>query len=203
MIPLLAEFRPDEVRCTFIDVHPENLHSVERLLSRLGLEDYVRALWLGDAATYRHPSHLPLHIVVVETMQAALAKEPQVAITRNLVPQLHPLGALVPERIVVELAFADPRALREGLVVGRAAELTRHSIVAPHSLLMPPRPPRVVPVYLTGVQTYGPHSIPQGASGLTSPVVVAELMNVAAGERVRFDYEVGANPRLVANVVRC
>jgi predicted RNA methylase len=57
---------------------------VRRLVDHFGLRncDFV----VGDATSYRHPR--PLDLLIVEAMQAALSKEPQVAIVRNLAPQL-------------------------------------------------------------------------------------------------------------------
>jgi hypothetical protein len=43
-------------------------------------------------------------------MQKALAKEPQVALAMNLVPQMSPSGILIPEKITLTAALADINA---------------------------------------------------------------------------------------------
>jgi predicted RNA methylase len=85
---------PRSVRFTLLDVHPHSVRSVATLVERLGMTQYVRDVVCADAARYQHP--VPLHVVISETMQRALAEEPFVAITRNVCPQLAPGGILVP-----------------------------------------------------------------------------------------------------------
>jgi hypothetical protein len=47
------------------------------------------------------------HLVVTETMNQALRKEPQVAITRHLSPFLLPQGIFIPQRVTVSAAVTD------------------------------------------------------------------------------------------------
>ena len=50
---------------------------------------------------------MPLHILVIEAMQKALEKEPQVALTLNLARRLPDGGVLIPERIRLAACLAD------------------------------------------------------------------------------------------------
>jgi hypothetical protein len=107
MIPLLPEFTPDQVQFTLLDIHQRSLDAASAILERLGLPGFVRQFVQADAAVYQHPRDSELHIVVTETMQRALAKEPQMAITANLAGQLATGGILVPERIALSLWIAN------------------------------------------------------------------------------------------------
>jgi hypothetical protein len=106
-IPLTSRFSPDELRLTLLDIHQQSLDAAQRIFQAFGLTSFVRDYIQGDAAYYRHEAPHAIHIVVVEAMQAALEKEPQVAITANLAQQLCPRGIFIPERIAVDGYLCD------------------------------------------------------------------------------------------------
>lgn len=108
-IPLCTQFGADRIQFTLLDIHKKSLDAVKRILDVLGLSSYARELIECDAASYKHSGTKPVHIVVTETMQRALAKEPQAAITSNLVPQLCEGGILVPEKISLDASLADAK----------------------------------------------------------------------------------------------
>ena len=105
-IPLATRFGAHQLRFTFVDVHARSLDAVRRIIHELGLSAWVRAYVQGDATCYVHSP--PLHAVITETMQRALGREPQVAITENLARQLCPGGVFIPEKVVVEAWLVDP-----------------------------------------------------------------------------------------------
>jgi hypothetical protein len=70
--------------------------------------DRIGGFEQADATRYRCPDWQRPHLVISETMKAALESEPQVAITRNLAPQLVHGGLLVPERIELHATLVDP-----------------------------------------------------------------------------------------------
>ncbi|MEW5930458.1 MAG: hypothetical protein AB1941_23610 [Gemmatimonadota bacterium] len=106
-LPLTTRFSPAEIRFTLLDVHERSLDAARRIFQALGKGAYVRDYVQCDAASYRHAAPHPVHVVVVEAMQAALEREPQVAITLNLAPQLCPGGIFLPERITVDCCLCD------------------------------------------------------------------------------------------------
>ena len=96
-VPLMTVFPPEAVRFTLLDIHPVSIEYVKSVVRRLGLVDSVDAYVVADACDYTIPADSIPHIVLSETMSAALENEPQVAIMRNLLGQ-------APDAIIV----ADP-----------------------------------------------------------------------------------------------
>ena len=106
-IPLTSRFSPTEIQFTLIDIHKRSLNAAEHLFQVFGLTPFVRDYIHCDAASYKHDAHHVIHIILVEAMQAALEKEPQVAITMNLAPQLCAGGIFIPERIAVHCYLCE------------------------------------------------------------------------------------------------
>jgi len=99
MLPLLSQFDPSQLSVTVIDINETSISSLRSIIEFLGLESYVRDLIKADATSFQFPNNIPLHILVSETMDKALTKEPQVAITQNLAPQIVEKGLLIPSEI--------------------------------------------------------------------------------------------------------
>ncbi len=101
VMPLLSLFDPDQLTITLLDINKSSISSVSALINELGATSYFREHYLGDAVLYAHPKEYPLHIVLSETMDKGLTKEPQVRITQNLASQLIENGIFIPEAIKV------------------------------------------------------------------------------------------------------
>jgi hypothetical protein len=107
-IPLTTRFGSAEIKFTLLDVHKRSLDAARRIFQALGKSDFVRDYIQCDAAFFENDAPHVIHVVVVETIQAALEREPQVAITMNLAPQLCPGGIFLPERITIDCCLCDP-----------------------------------------------------------------------------------------------
>ncbi len=213
-LPLLPLFARQAVHFTLLDVHERAVESVQAILAALQLGGTSVDCLVGDATRYHNPDHRPLHVVVSETMQRALEKEPQVAILLNLAPQLTAGGLMVPEMIAVDALLTDlsrelggngviPEPWSGRIPLGRILEVDREracawSVAGLRSHLLPARIalPSVVAahcslVLATTIRTFGVHQLREYESGLTHPMMVNGWR---AGEEVEFTYRLDEKP---------
>ena len=97
-------FSETEVKFTAIDIHESSVDSAKKLAAALGLENYFDEIIQADAFDY---SFSEKDILLVEVMQQALRKEPQVSVAAALAVQLSEGGIMIPERITIKPAFTD------------------------------------------------------------------------------------------------
>ncbi|MET0398964.1 MAG: hypothetical protein ABW277_19385 [Longimicrobiaceae bacterium] len=214
-LPLTTRFSPAEIRFTLLDVHSRSLDAARRLFHALGRSAYVRDYVRCDAASYVVDAAHPTHVVVVEAMLAALEREPQVAITMNLAPQLCPGGILVPERITVGCCLCgvagDPSAATAGggarIHLGRVLELTaagcRDATASDNAGAHIAKARVEVPaeldgefdvMLLTGITVFDSIALDEGESGLTTPRILFDLGRMRGGEVLEFEYRCGDRP---------
>lgn len=219
--PFLVRAANARVRFTFVDLHPESIAATRVLAGRFGVTGAIEFV-VGDAASYEHPHGRRLHGLVTETMQAALLREPQVAITRQIAPQIVPGGFLVPASVRVDLLLGDAGAWGrenrderevedlvfvqtlfelcagvEGVPIDDAGRLSGVRVRLPSD---PPLSKQVA-LYGTTIVTYGEHVIRPGRSGLTLPVAAEELMPLEPGRNFDVRYQLGTTPRFVVQRV--
>lgn len=213
-LPLLPLLAGEAIHFTLLDIHPRSVESVETILAALQLDGENVDCLACDATRYRNPDDLPLHVVVSETMQQALEKEPQVAILMNTAPQLAPGGLMVPQMIAVDAVLTDlsrefggngvaPKPWSGRIPLGRILEVDRERACAwaaagLSSHLPPARialPSSVTAQYslalTTTIRTFGEHALREYESGLTHPLIV----NGWRGhEEIEFAYHLGSKP---------
>ncbi|SEC85161.1 hypothetical protein SAMN04489761_3770 [Tenacibaculum sp. MAR_2009_124] len=97
IVPLLSKFTNKEISVTVVDIHENSINSLKRIVEYLGFEQHIKEYVIDDATKMEVDKKW--HIIISETMDKALTKEPQVAITCNLVKQLVDGGVFIPERI--------------------------------------------------------------------------------------------------------
>jgi quercetin dioxygenase-like cupin family protein len=221
-LPVMAAAPASAVRFTLLDVHQENVDSVAALVASLDLTDRVEAIARADAAAWVIPDGQAPDVILIEAMNVALEKEPQVAITRHLVAQA-PGAILVPRAVRVDARLVDPsrertRVTAEGesdppepdrVEMGTVFELSRETAAAWQDVeagslpagrvRMPPAPdPRRVPRLFTRIETFGGERLDAYDSWLTAPRPFPGGLLPRPGSVVTFRYELGASPRLAA-----
>lgn len=213
-LPLLPLLAGQAVHFTLLDVHARAVESVQAILAALRMDGIKVDCLVCDATRYRHPDQQRLHVIVSETMQRALEKEPQIAILMNTAPQLVPGGLMVPETIAVDAVLTDmaqelggnghvPGPWSNRVPLGRILELDRKRACAwaAAGVLSHLPPARIsLPscvatqnslVLTTTIRTFGVHELREYESGLTYPLMVNGFR---PGEDVEFTYHLCDKP---------
>ena len=107
MLPMTSLFSSEEVSFTLMEINGESVAHLSQIIECFNLHDYIDSIIQADASTYQLNTRGVHHILLTETMQQALKKEPQIPITLNLLPQIHSDGLLIPENISVSVALID------------------------------------------------------------------------------------------------
>lgn len=213
-LPLLPLLAGQAVHFTLLDVHARAVESVQAILAALRLDGLKVDCLVCDATQYRHPDQQPLHVVVSETMQQALEKEPQVAILMSTAPQLTAGGLMVPETIAVDAVLTNmaqelggnggvPGPWSNRVPLGRILELDRERACVWAAGGIPSHlPPARISlpscvgaqsslVLTTTIRTFGVHQLREYESGLTHPLMVNGWR---AGDDVEFTYHLCGKP---------
>jgi hypothetical protein len=216
-LPLAARLGPAAARFTLLDVHVRSVDLARQAVTALGLDSSVRAFVHADATVWRHPGPEPVHVVVVEALERALEKEPQVRIMANLAPQIANGGLVVPERILVRACLADiarevvslveTPAERRRLVLGTVFDLnvdTARALgrgeVVPSSRFEVPAlssdDPRDL-MLATTLVVFGDVVLEEYESGITYPAFQHRAGRVRVGTAIQVRYQDGPDPRFV------
>lgn len=223
-IPLMSVFSAEEAMFTLLDVHTASIESAKSITDVLGLTDHIIQFETSDAGLYRFQPALLPDIILMEIMQACLATEPQVAITRHLLHQV-PNAILIPEEVQINLHWVDTSrefdlnstSLNDGpgrgnrIPVGTAFVLNRKSVDSWKHITGDRLPGSVLPIpdfpgqrfqlmLFTNIRIYSTHLIKDYDSGLTCPRIFTCGEEINPGDFIKFHYEVGPQPRLVGKV---
>lgn len=222
-LPFALRYPPEQVVFTLLDIHPASLACAERLAKELGVRESMRGFVTADAAKIKFDEPNRPHVIACEVMLEALRKEPQVAVTMNLAPQLRPGGFFLPERIDVDAALFDshehflPPA--EGMTAAeitargftglgpvftleaaRATELQAQegNLLPAGTVRMPPHNPAQSRLHLTTrIQVFGGHTLGNFDSSLNLPQRVKHPRELAEnGGEFKFVYELSSTPGL-------
>lgn len=122
VMPLTTVFTSKEIKFTLLEINQDSIENLKNIIKDFEVEEYVDNIVQCDATEYKADKDKPIHMVVTETMQRALKKEPQVAITLNLVPQMEEGGILIPQNISIEVGLLDYKRDMEKMMGVEGAE---------------------------------------------------------------------------------
>lgn len=210
--PLSTIFSSAELKMILLEINPLSMAYLKNFIEHFNMQEYVLRIEEANAATYLIPPDLKPDIVLSETMQAALRKEPQVSIVTNLVSQCEPETQLIPEIVKVELCLTkalpdSPDSIRPVATL-LEVDFNTASLIKKNPGLFPVLSTGI-PVsvtkesaelfhhlkYCTTIQVFGDYILEYNESGLTIPITVAEL-NAVVEFPLRFSisYCMGETP---------
>ena len=220
LLPLLPLFPSTAINAIVLDINSPSLECVQNIIKAVGLQAHQLKLECADATTFTKPDDFEIDLCISETMHYALTSEPQVAIIKNLAPQLPAHGILIPQQISIDLAFSffskEP-SLREGNHIKAAATasyplrvplgrlFTISKVHSPHVkdgkfqsgfYTIPENFENCPDICLyTEVLIIEGISLKTAESYITNPYCVASLWNYSESESVRLTYDFSEIPR--------
>jgi predicted RNA methylase len=202
--PLLLLYKPSEIKVDLIDINPISLNSAVKVLNELGLKPFIGSVYLADAAVFQPEKNYD--VVISETMQAALKKEPQVAIMQNLIPQMKQEAIFIPEAITIDAELVSRGKWNEETVrsegvqrihLGKILTVDRQHLDAGNNHKVVRIPDEVGECkqlkFYTTIKVFGNHWLLEGDCSLNIPLKVCEL-DEDEGKTIIFWYEQGEIP---------
>ncbi|KAB8056768.1 hypothetical protein GCN74_22980 [Janthinobacterium sp. FT14W] len=203
-LPVMAVLGASQVQFAILDVHAETLAYARELIAILGLEGHVADYICADAAAYRIPAGAMPDVVVSETMNTALGKEPQVAILRNLHAQA-PSAALLPAAVTVHLGLDRRNPGEPCTDWGRVFALDADAMRAwqdeegdslPAASIRLPDVLEQAPRLLTRIRVHGDIVLGDHECSLNLPLPLPGKPTLAGGSVLDFHYRLGGRPGL-------
>ena len=227
-LPLMSVFTPEQVKFTFLEIHKEALNFARKLVESLGLLSHVEKFVKGDATKYRILAFKKPDIIISETMNACLGKEPLVSVARNLVSQASE-AILIPQSVIVDAYLVNlskehvfmssdfvgdiPKPVRDRIYLGKVFELNKQTVsewknitgnrLPGLSIKIPTKYEKhYEPRLLTTIDVYRKTRLKDYDSSLTYPRKISKEVEIKGGETLKFDYKLGNDPGLVFEVLK-
>jgi predicted RNA methylase len=220
VLPLLSVFTPAQLQLTLIEINDQSYQSIKDIFKQPAFAPFVQDILQGDASTLQLKEPKDYDILLSETMQNTLKREPQVPITVNLLRQLRPDALLVPQRIKVELAAMDVKYqemiwVQKPTSLGVLMESSREAIaeqlkdgsagmIFPEVFVEIPSEQlkgKSTLALITEIHVFGTQYLRLDKSGLTIPDHIVSLDDIKDADLTfKARYELQPEPRVVWSI---
>ena len=219
-LPSLHAYSKKDIRFTLLDIHSESIDSAKMLIQTLDFTEHITSYHCVDACEFIMENKAD--IILSETMNLCLTKEPQVAIFKNLFHQSeHAL--LIPQTVSIDAklinfskehtllaadskeTFTEPK--RDRVHIKTLFTLNRDSLrqwtkqqhrLPANSFVLPEYDDKKYELKLTtDIQVYQHHVLKNYDTSLTIPMTFPSSGTLAKGEKVSLFYQIGEKPGLV------
>jgi len=228
VMPLITKFTPDEIQFTCLEVNPISVQSLKNVIDALDATAYFRAIHECDASQFQLPNEVAIDIVLIEVLQMALAREPQVAITYNLLPQLPKKVTLIPQEISLRIAVVNTKKEQEHMFaadpnkeidylteIAEVFKINKDEVLAKHKesnvltfvekdiqFSKKQIDDNSAAAILTEIHVYDSFKLGLKDSGLTIPSVFADLNHEKELTGVKTQYVANNDPYLQTILIR-
>lgn len=208
-LPLMAIFSPRQVQFTVLEVHQAALAQARELIEELGYGAHVAAFVCTDAASWRIGTDARPDVIVSETMNTALGKEPQVAIMRNLFVQA-PYAALIPAAISVHVGASGRDNAEPCVDWGKVFEVNADNLLAWQAIESSCLPAASITLpaelgsgarLLTRIRVHGEIMLHDNDCSLNLPMHLPGRPRLHGAETLAFTYRLGSTPGLACEIV--
>lgn len=210
--PLITVFRPAQLQMVLMEINPVSIRYLQKIIQQFDMEDYLIDLVQADAVTWSIPGNQQPDIIVSETMNNGLQKEPQVSIAANLLSQCSRNPVLIPELIKVDVCLMGNTIDHPEDIILLKTLLELDAETAVRIKNNPENVPALSPgiivtipglpdyqynqlVLCTFIRVFGQHSLGFNESGLT----IAHILRMTDSfkkypVRLLFQYHIESNP---------
>ena len=202
VLPLLPMFRESQIQVTLLDIHQENIDALHKVAETLKVEPYIKQYIRADASSWQPVDNQKFDLIVSETMNTFLRREPQVSIFAHLQQFLAPEGLLIPEEIKLDAWLTDKKQwlstqdnstnhLAEVFSLNKnsAKQAYEQGVEVLSGCLQLPKlsKPYSKIGFTTRIRVYGEHQLLDGECSLNLVNVVHDL-NLRQGQKIPYYY---------------
>jgi len=209
-IPVIMQFSPSQLQFTLLEINSVSYSILQKVLKELELTAYVKRFELCNAITWKVPDEA-IDIVISETMNYALLKEPQINIMLNMISQLGDRVTYIPQNISVQLAIDRGRDSLMPIgdlynfnietyqkIIAQSAGQPKWLFDTTTLNYQPVAEGR--PVYTTSITVYNEDKLTGGDCSLNlRQPIRPKLPNTAS--LLQFTYQDGESPGFIYNIV--
>lgn len=211
LIPLLPFFSAKQLDITLLDIHPESLDALDKLMEHLKVKDHINHIHCIDILNWSPAPDSCFDLIISETMKAMLDQEPQVSIFAHLSPYLSEQGHLIPKQILIE-AWLEDHLNSDTTKIGDVFTLDHASSLALNQQSIPDISTTLaIPDYHKGdcdlkfttcIQVYQEHSLGERQCSLNLPYFIRQA-NPEPGSFLKCQYRFGRHPGFEFDYKKC
>ncbi len=203
IVPLLSLFSAEKIQVTLLDLHPESLQALKKVIAVFDVQDRIKHIECTDILQWHPAQNTSFNLIVSETMKAMLVQEPQVSIFAHLRPYLATGGSLIPQQIRIEGWLISKPKSDAPLPIGEIFTLNKQSALELNQQHTPDIQKKLrIPQYnsthahlkfTTTIQVYGEHWLHENQCSLNLPHIIYEA-NPVPNSPIQCHYRFGKYP---------